>query len=812
MFSLVSRIVIGRPRLVLLGWLALIAVLHCLAPPWEQIVQDDDPQLVPADLPSVIGRQLFERGFPEYASSSDVVLIHERKNGRLTPDDFRFVDLETASLSEFARQHPELGINKIDTYRSPVIGPKLIGSSANGPGQAVLSMVSLCSTHLSQKTQVAVDRLLKWVDTEAIAAPPGLSRLVTGSAVVGRDNNTATRASVENTTNTTIALVIVLLVCIYRSPLLAMIPLVTIGFSVFASLRLIALLTQVPGLGLRVMSLTQIFVVVVLFGAGTDYCLFVVGRYREELGHGKPPLEALRDAICRVGGALFASAATVIVGLGMLGFSSFASFRCTGPLVALSLAVALVAALTATPAMLAWLRLARLLPSAGLQNEVGKDRRAEGRESRPISGFWVWVANAVVKYPLTVFALCLTVLTPLAVVGALCQSNYSQLADLDEDWPSVAGASAVRRYFAIGELSPTVALIEHPTLNFRSPQGRAAIEAISDRLAAIRGVAEVRSLTRPVGKPERPEPSKGLLGRLVDRAVRSGAESRHVATKPRRAADVDHITRLEIVFKTDPFSESSLQTLELVRTTLSSTAAPGQPLQGTTEIGIAGSTSAISDLKRVTVGDQHRMYVLVTLGVYAILVALLRKPALSLYLVATVLLGYLASLGLTDLWFHALYRGPGPWAGLDWTVGFFLFVILVAVGEDYNILLMTRALEEERKHGVVEGTRRAVAQTGGIISSCGLIVAGTFGSLLTGSLTSLRELGCALGLGVLLDTFLVRPVLVPAFVILIDRTRVRSRSRTALRRAGWNELSNFDRSTGISPLLIRSSTSEQLAD
>jgi RND superfamily putative drug exporter len=609
MFSLVSRIVIGRPRLVLLGWLALIAVLHYLAPPWERIVQDDDPQLVPADSPSVIGRQLFERGFPEDASSSDLVLIHERKNGRLTPDDFRFVDFEASSLSEFAHQHPELGINKIDTYRSPVIGPKLIGSSANGPGQAVLSMVSLCSTHLSQKTQVAVDRLLKWVNAEAIAAPPGLSRFVTGSAVVGRDNNTATRASVENATNTTIALVIVLLVCIYRSPLLAMIPLVTIGFSVFGSLRLIALLTQVPGLELRVMSLTQIFVVVVLFGAGTDYCLFVVGRYREELGHGKPRFDALRDAICKVGGALFASAATVIVGLGMLGFSSFASFRCTGPLVALSLAVALVAALTATPAMLAWLRLAHLLPFAGLQNDVGTYRQAKSGESRPMSGFWVRVADAVVKYPLTVFALCLTVLTPLAVVGALSQSNFSQLADLDEDWPSVAGASAVRRYFAIGELSPTVALIEHPTLNFRSPQGRAAIEAISDRLAAIPGVAEVRSLTRPVGKPERPEPGKGLLRRLVDGAVRSGAESRHVATKPRRAAGVDHITRLEIVFSTDPFSESSLQTLELVRTTLSSAAASGQPLQGTTEIGIGGSTSAISDLKRVTLGDQHRMYV-----------------------------------------------------------------------------------------------------------------------------------------------------------------------------------------------------------
>ena len=322
-----------------------------------------------------------------------------------------------------------------------------------------------------------------------------------------------------------------------------------------------------------------------------------------------------------------------------------------------------------------------------------------------------------------------------------------------------------------------MALIEHPTLDFRSPRGRAAIEEISRRLAAIGGVAEVRSLTRPVGKPRDPPPARACSRGWPTGPCALPPRARYVATKPRQAADVNHITRLEIVFKTDPFSESSLQTLEDVRATLRRATAAGQPLQGANEIGLAGSTSAVSDLKRVTTSDQHRMYVLVTLGVYAILVALLRRPGISLYLIATVVLGYLASLGLTDLLFHALHRGPGPWEGLDWTVGFFLFVILVAVGEDYNILLMARVIEEERKYGVVEGTRRAVAQTGGIISSCGLIMAGTFGSMLTGSLTSLRELGFALGLGVLLDTFLVRPILVPAFVILIDRARPRNRHR-----------------------------------
>ena len=221
-------------------------------------------------------------------------------------------------------------------------------------------------------------------------------------------------------------------------------------------------------------------------------------------------------------------------------------------------------------------------------------------------------------------------------------------------------------------------------------------------------------------------------------ALNAAAESRYVSVRPSREADRDHIARFDVLFSTDPFSTPSLVALEQVHAVLRDATAPGQPLEGAASIGSAGSSSMVHDLKRVTTNDQERMYVLVTLGVYAILVILLRRPGISLYLIATVVLGYLASLGLTDLVFHALYRGPGAWGGLDWTVSFFLFVILVAVGEDYNILLMARVIEEERIHGTIEGTRRAVAHTGGIISSCGLIMAGTFGLMLTGSLVPAR--------------------------------------------------------------------------
>ena len=759
-----------------MGWLVLAAGLYQIAPPWDQVTKDDDVRFFPADSLSVAGHDLLERGFPADASSSQLVLVYERKLGHVTPDDLGYIEDVATKLYGFGIAHPELGIKRLDGHRTPVIGPRLIGTSGDGRDQAVLTIARLDGTHLSKRTRIAVDQILDWLKTQRPQGPAGLELAVTGSAVVGHDTNKAAGESIQNTTNSTIILVVVILLVVYRSPLLAMVPLVTIALSVFVSLRLVSLLTHVPGLGFQVIGITRVFIVVVLFGAGTDYCLFLIARYCEELGQGRARVDSLREAIHQVGTALVASAGTVIVGLGMLYFSHFAKVKYTGPTIALSLSVALLAALTLAPAMLVILRGSIFWPFHAPLKAAGADRGLEDTEAGPMAGFWARVADLVVTYPALILSVCLLVLAPLAVVGARTKSNHSQLSDLDPDRPSVVGANVVRRYFAVGELSPAVVLLDNPHLNFRSPEGRKAIAEITGRLKAIENIAEVRSLTQPLGNSPGAGPDVGLLNRLAGQALNVAAESRYVSATPARSEDRDHITRLDVLFKTDPFSEASLHALARVDGLLRAATAPHEPLEGTASFGIAGSSSMVYDLKRVTTHDEQRMYVLVTLGVYAILVILLRRPGICLYLIATVVLGYLASLGLTDLVFHALYRGTTPWGGLDWTVGFFLFVILVAVGEDYNIFLMARVIEEERVHGTIEGTRRAVARTGGIISSCGLIMAGTFGSMLTGSLTSLRELGFALGLGVLLDTFLVRPILVPAFVVLAERWSTSRRS------------------------------------
>ena len=765
MFETIANLVVRRGRLVLAAWVAVTVGLYLIAPPWDQVFRDDNVRFFPPGYPSVVGQDLLERGFPRAAASAQIVLVHERRDGKLTPEDLAHVEKLALDLSNYGQTKPSLGLKTIETHRTLPIGPRLIGNAHEGPGQAVLTIVSLNGTYISKASRKAVDTIRQFIKIHKPNAPEGLNFAITGSAVVGHDVNIAAGQSINNTTYATVALVVVILLAVYRSPLLALTPLVTIALSVFTSMYAIAALAKVPGMRLQVIDITKVFVIVVLFGAGTDYCLFLIARYREELIRGRSRDDALREAIVQVGGALVASAGTVIVGLGMLCFVTFAKIRYTGPAIALSLAVALLASLTVAPVLLHWLRSAVFWPLRQPHHEKGADIERESLEQMPLSGFWVAVADLIVRRPGTILTLCVLGLTPLAIVGARTQPNYSQLADLGPEQTSVVGVSVLQKYFPVGEIGPSAILIEHPGLDFTQDKGRDAVEALTRDLLKNPKVAEVRSLSRPLGKPI--ETASHRFGYYLARITNS--LSRYVSTHAPAKADAGHITKLDVVLRSDPFDVLSLTTIEEVLAAARDATAPGHAFEGATAIGLAGPTAAISDLRKVTTQDERLMYVLVTLGVYVILVALIRRPGLCLYLIATVVLGYLASLGVTELFFAALHHGPEPWAGLDWKVGFFLFVILVAIGEDYNIFLMARVLEEEAKHGVIEGTRLAVAHTGGIISSCGLIMAGTLGSMLTGSLTALRELGFALGLGVLLDTFLVRPILVPAFIVLMHR-------------------------------------------
>ena len=253
----------------------------------------------------------------------------------------------------------------------------------------------------------------------------------------------------------------------------------------------------------------------------------------------------------------------------------------------------------------------------------------------------------------------------------------------------------------------------------------------------------------------------------------------------------NRLARLDVTIDGDPFSiETAAIVSNLGRFLNDQTNMEGSDWKGSSVL-LTGTTPSIIDLRSVTLQDNRRIKIAVVLAVFAVLVLVIRRIVLCLYLIVTVLISYYATLGLTLLFFRQAYGDD--FVGLDWKLPLFLFVILVAVGQDYNVYLVTRIVEEQNNLGWLAALRRAVSRTGGIITACGLVMAATFFSMTasawlppiaswlgfanSGGGTSLRgiiELGFALGLGVLIDTFYVRTILVPSFVAIIGKLSTRN--------------------------------------
>ncbi|MEX0718304.1 MAG: MMPL family transporter [Planctomycetaceae bacterium] len=679
-------------------------------------------------------------------------------------------------------------------------GDRAIGSLLRSrDDEASLVIVELSTEFMENRNRPVLEKISAVVESthdtmrrlEPMRPVPRID--LSGTATVGRDMRQAAKDSADNTHLATLILVVILLLVIYRAPVLALIPLLTVAAAVKIALSSLAILAEAGAVSL--FSGIEVYVTVVLYGAGVDYCLFLIARYKEELDGGATIEEAIRESLGKVGAALTASAGTVMCGIGMMVFASFGKFQEAGVAMASSLFVVLLAALTFTPPLLRltgrwafWprMRTERIAAPGWISPTSLVSRILETAWARDA---WEKVGRALLARPATIWLASIALMLPFAVIGVVWYNHlsYGLLSELPAQSPSVEGALAVQEHFPAGTAGPVTVLIRNPDVDFASSEGQGAIRELTDRLydrSEELRISDIRSVWYPLGLHT-------SLSPLAERESRRRAPQYYVSSVPGHAGQV---TRLDVVFADDPFSRDSILEFERLRETIKNTIreiAAGrnegdmvddeamrrfESLGGVrdawdddlvaadTSLFYIGPTPSLRDLKQVTDVDQIRIDILVLAGVFAILVILLRRPAICAYLIVSVFFSYLVTLGVT----FALFWLIDPnFAGLDWKVPMFLFTILIAVGEDYNIFLMTRIDEEQKLHGPVHGVTVALARTGKIISSCGFIMAGTFSSLLFGTLTGMHQLGFALAFGVLLDTFVVRPILVPAYLILL---------------------------------------------
>lgn len=682
------------------------------------------------------------------------------------------------------------------SWDDPVIGRRL---QNDGARLAVMRLSSELAATSNISTVEAVQTLIDdVVDYSSPYTDPGLELLMTGSAAVGGETLLAARDAIRYTEWITVAMILVILSVVYRAPILVAIPMISIGVAVLVATSLVTLLTKwsieesVPWLDLRVFTTSRIFIVVILFGAGTDYCLFLIARLREEAGKTAWPV-AVRDALSGVTAALLGSAMTTVVGLAMLWIARFGKFHYTGPIIAVCLLVGLLVCTTLTPALLRMFGPRVFWPSR-VNTEPSGALRLGRTSGRNLLGpdLWSWIALWLTRRPALTLCVGLAILVMPAWYGVIHENSvtFDLTSELSPSAQSRRGSRLMAQHFEVGDLNPITVLLVRPDDLPRETLEK-EIRDLTEKIYQVPGVASVRTVDDPLGDFP-PDREMGIL---------SGDAWRRRALRNHRIAHryffssipqlENRLARLDVTINGNPFSVETADVVLGLSDFLQEEIGGDGSTWNESQLLLAGTTPSIIDLRTVTLNDNRRIKIAVVVAVFAVLLIVIRRVGLCLYLIFTVLISYYATLGLTALFFESAYGAD--YVGLDWKLPLFLFVILVAVGQDYNVYLVTRIVEEQRYAGWVAGLRRAVSRTGGIITACGVVMAGTFLSMTASAwlppllewfgigqtsgraaLRGIVELGFALGLGVLIDTFYVRTILVPSFVACVGSKKPKS--------------------------------------
>jgi putative drug exporter of the RND superfamily len=651
--------------LILLVTVGLTALVFLTSPAQPDAEPGDG---LPAGKQSTRVKELADR----FASGrTDVaVVVYERRDAPLTDADRAAVERARTALAGTAVAQ---------------VPPAAIAED----GRAALLAVTLAGDAPSSE----VDRLREVVHAGG-ALPGGLSAQVTGGPAFGRDISAAFDGADVTLLVATASVVAVLLLITYRSPLLWIVPLVVIG----AGDQVVAkLLPWVAGLvGERTDASVSGIVSVLVFGAGTDYALLLISRYREELRHTPHRREAMAVALRNAAPAVVASAGTVILALLTLLAAVLTANRTLGVAAAIGVGVALLFGLVVLPAALVSLPRGIFWPFVPRL----------GGDDPTTKGVWSRVAHAVGRHPARVLAGAAVVLAVLAT-GLLGTSiGLAQTEQFRTEVESVTAQEALARHFPAGSSQPVTVIV--------------AAGAADRAVAAVKGLEGVAAVAP---RPERSD--DGTLAKLrVDLKDASGTTAADDAVRRIRAA-----------------------------------------LAGGDSLALVGGAPAADLDKRDAYARDNTVVVpLVLLVVLLVLVLLLRSVVAPLLLLLTVIVSFAASVGAASLVLQHVFGIPA----LDAGVPLLSFLFLVALGVDYNIFLVTRAREEAAARGDTRaGVIRALGATGGVITSAGILLAAVFTVLGVLPVIVLTQIGVIVGIGVVLDTLVVRTVVVPAIALLL---------------------------------------------
>jgi RND superfamily putative drug exporter len=624
----------------------------------------------------------------------NALLVYRRASG-LTPADTGRIAADAAAVA------------KVPHTEAP-----LVPFTPAAPAQLVSAnrQVAITVIPLSSPSSTNRDQAIAAIRKLAGNGSGGLQIELTGPAAFQTDlNNAITKAGV-GLLLATVILVLVLLVGIYRSPLIALIPLVVVGFAYATAQGLIYVYARISGMTIDRSALTLL--AVLMFGAGTDYCLLLVARYSADLRRHGDADQAMSSALSRTTGAILASGCTVAAAMLTFLLASLTADRILAPVNAIGIVVVMVAGVTLLPALLTLVGRRGFWPNA---ERVAL--QPPGAPEIAGTGIWLRVSTKVLRRPLTALALTVIVFGVGAVGLTTFREKVSVANDFRVQTDSTRGLGLLRSGFSEGAIYPETVLIRRDD----GALGIADIAAVRAAIGRVTGIASISQVT-----------NRSRDGRLAT---------------------------LTVAYTGDPFSDAALTRAARLRT------AVANPARGIHAL-VGDGTSARLDYKNAVNDDIRTIVPVVLLLILGVLILLLRAVVAPLYLLLSVVLSFLGTLGVGVFLIRDVFGQE-----IDPFIPLITFVFLVALGVDYNIFLMSRVREEARAHGTRDGLVRALVATGPVITGAGLILAGTFAALTTLPLWELLEIGLLVALGVLLDTFVVRTLAVPALVSLFgDRS------------------------------------------
>ncbi|MFC3504650.1 MMPL family transporter [Micromonospora krabiensis] len=687
MFERLGRFVVGKAWWVIAGWVIAAAAIIATTPSLSDITSADQESFLPRSYESVQATELGQRAFPQQATATATIVVKRADGQKLTPAD-------EARVGQLAQSLKARNIPHTSGY--------LTGPQAVAPDKSVqIISVGLDAPTPDDPALLDAVRDLR-SDLGPELANSGLTAGVAGDVASFVDNEDTFNQAFAVVGIATIILIIGLILIIFRSPIAAVLPVVVVGVVLSITTGLVAAAGK--AFDLSVSQDVQTILLIVLFGIGTDYILFLLFRYRERLRAGDDKRTAMIVSVQRVGEVITSAAGAVIVAFLVLLLASLGFFGSLGPALAIAVAVMLVTSLTLIPAVVSLLGRYVFWPSKAWQRT-------------PKATLSHRLGTAVGRRPALVAAASGALLVALAVGVFGYKADYDFSAGFPQDTESAKAAKDLQRGFAAGALAPTETYL---TTTNGSPLTEQQVTDFAAAVAKAPGVGQ--------------------------------------AQPPERSTDPS-VARVNLLLDENPVSNEAITLVrEDLRGAVHAAAPPG------TRALVGGTTAIFADINSANNRDLSVILPVAAALIALILALLLRSLVAPIYLVIAVLLNFAATLGATVYLFQGIRGEPG----VTFQLPIILYLFVVAIGTDYNILMIARLREEARAGNEPhQAAAIGVEHAGPTVAAAGLILAGTFAVLILAPISFLQQMGFAVAIGIVLSAFVMSMFFVPALTALI---------------------------------------------